>query len=126
VRQKELHLTLGGIAQTATHSIITLASGTPKVKPPSDNAFRAWRIRKLLGIENQDEIAETMSEQLGRQVNQGSVSRWLPQVEAFLSAGGTIPPPTPRAKSAKPMDPGEIDMGERQDGRRGSDKPDNN
>ena len=87
---------------------------TPEVKRPSENAFRAWRLRDLMGISNQTELAEKMTEN-GVPANQGQVSRWLKQVEEYMAAGGVLPKLSKMDKPAA-IDPSKIDLGKRQDG----------
>ena len=82
---------------------------------PVDKAFIAWRLQKFMGITNQTEIAKVMTEQ-GEPASQGTVSRWLQQVEDYQRAGEKMPPlEIDRAIS---VDPAVIDQGPRQDGRR--------
>ena len=88
---------------------------TPEVKRPSENAFKAWRLRDLLGINKQTELAKKMTEK-GVPANQGQVSRWLKQVEEYMAAGGVLPE-LPKMDKPTAIDPSKIDMGERQDGR---------
>ncbi len=86
-------------------------------KRPPDDAFIAWRLRDLKGLKGPTAIAKEMSKQLGREVNQGSVSRWLQKVDAYRKAGGIFPDLSSQIKKPHPIDPADIDMGERQDGR---------
>jgi len=90
-------------------------------KPPSDKAWQAWRVRTLLGINNQTEIAKMMTQQ-GSPATQGQVSRWLQEVDDFLRAGGIAPKldalPADDTADGKPdsFDPAILDMGPRQGG----------
>jgi len=94
----------------------TDASTNLPVAEPPKRAIQAWRIRKLLGIENQAEIAAKMCK-MGAHATQGQVSRWLQQAETFLAAGGVFPELKPSAKKLDIVDPNVLDMGARQDGR---------
>ncbi len=87
---------------------------TPVPRRPSEDAFKAWRLRDITGLKTQQEIADKMSEQLGRTVSQGEVSRWLSQVEKYLKAGNILPDlPAPIAEPQF-IDPALIEMGGRQ------------
>jgi hypothetical protein len=93
----------------------------PSPRPPSDKAWQAWRLSKLLGISKQTEIAAVMVQQ-GTRASQGQVSRWLREIDDFLKAGGIAPKmdglPTDNTPDGKPgsFDPGILDMGPRQGG----------
>jgi len=90
---------------------------TPCPKRPPENAFKAWRLRDLKGPRTQQEIAEKMSDELGRTVSQGEISRWLSQVEKYLKAGNILPDlPAPMGKPQS-IDPAVLDMGARVDHR---------
>jgi hypothetical protein len=86
-------------------------------KRPSENAFKAWRLRDLTGLRTQQEIADEMSKQLGRTVSQGEVSRWLNDVDAYRKAGGIFPDLPGLRGEPQSIDPNLIEMGERQDHR---------
>jgi hypothetical protein len=88
------------------------------LKSPPDAAIKAYRLKWILGVPTQAAISERLSEELGRPVSQGQVSRWLQQAEEFASAGGVLPglPDVP-AKKPMPVDPERLDLGPRQDGR---------
>lgn len=85
------------------------------LKRPSEDALKAWRLRDLTGLKTQQAIADTMTTQLGRKVNQGEVSRWLGQVEAYLKAGNILPALPGIRGEPQPLGPEVLDMGERQD-----------
>lgn len=88
----------------------------PAIKRPAEKAFQAWRLRDLLGISDQTELAKRMIEN-GVPATQRQVSKWLSQVEQYLAAGNVLPPlPTPD-KAPQSIDPDVIVMGARQDGR---------
>lgn len=116
VRQKRFIMNLGERPETATNSILAVDHVESPPRRPSDDAFRAWQIKTLVGVGKQVEIARTMSEELRRKVGQATVSRWLKQVEAFLQCGGVMPGFAVRG-NAKPVDPAVIDQGVRSDRR---------
>ena len=97
------------------------ASGTvgrPRgIRRPCEEALAAWRLRDVTGITNQTKIATMLSEQFKRKIGQGQVSRWLKEVEKYLSDGNVLPPLPPPAPRAGAIDPMYIEMGERQDHR---------
>ena len=86
----------------------------PEIKRPSENAFKAWRLRDLSGTKTQAELAEKMTEN-GIPADQGQVSKWLKQVGVYMAAGGVLPE-LPKIPGVGVVDPHVIDMGERQDG----------
>jgi hypothetical protein len=88
---------------------------TPVPNRPSDLAFQAWRLRDLKGLKGPTAIAEAMTKQLGHKVHQGTVSRYLQQVEAYRKAGGIFPDLSEPAEKPRPIDPALIDMGARVD-----------
>jgi len=106
----------GGNVESDSHSgkPVTLQ---PVPKRPSDNAFIAWRLRDLMGLKTQQQIADAMSEQLGRKVHQGEISRWLDEVDAYRKAGGIFPDLSRLSSQPQSIDPDLIDMGPREDGR---------
>ena len=86
-----------------------------EIKRPSENAFKAWRLRDLFGVNKQAELAAKMTED-GVPADQGTVSRWLKDVREYMAAGGVLPE-LPKMDKPAAIDPSKIDMGERQDGR---------
>jgi hypothetical protein len=87
------------------------------LKEPSKDAIAAYRLNLLTG-KTQTELAQVLTNQLKRPVDQGTVSRWLTQVKAWLDAGNVLPDLTvARERKPAPIDPERIDLGERQDGR---------
>jgi len=82
---------------------------------PPNKAFQAWQLRELLGISNQQEIANKMTEQ-GVPATQGQVSRWLAAVEEWRTAGGVMPELGSLNGKPQSVDPDVLDMGARQDG----------
>jgi hypothetical protein len=88
----------------------------PTLKPPSDEAVKAYRLKWILGVPTQDQIAETLTQELRRRISQGQVSRWLKQAEAFVSAGGVLPEMAGLAcNKLTPIDPARIHLGRRVD-----------
>jgi hypothetical protein len=90
----------------------------PALKPPPDEAVKAYRLKWILGVPKQTEIAKTLSQELGKPVGQGQVSRWLKQAAEFVNAGGVLSDlPGLPSKKPMPVDPERLDLGPRQDGR---------
>jgi hypothetical protein len=88
-----------------------------ELKEPSKDAFAAYRLQVVIGG-TQTNLAARLSEELGRPITQGAVSRWLKDVKAWLEAGNVLPDLTTiRNTKPMPMDPERIDLGERRDGR---------
>jgi len=115
-----LGLSGSGVAQAADRpSGATAKQATlpPAAVPkrPSEDAFKAWRLRDLTGLKTQKKIADAMSEQLGRKVHQGEVSRWLAEVDAYRNAGGIFPDLPGLRSELQSIDPNLIGMGARQD-----------
>jgi hypothetical protein len=91
---------------------------TSVLSPPPDDAVKAYRLKWILGAPRQTEIAKRLTEELGRPISQGQVSRWLSQAEEFVKAGGVLPGlPNPPSKQPKSVDPERLDLGRRKDGR---------
>ena len=87
-----------------------------KGERPTDSAFIAWRLRDFQGLNSQAAIAKVMTEQLGRKVHQGEVSRWLLRVDEYRKAGGIFPDLPSLTEKPRPVDPTIVEMGKRQDG----------
>lgn len=85
------------------------------VKQPTEKALQAWRLQTLLGINDQTELAQKLT-QNGVSATQGQVSRWLKQVKDYLEAGNVLPG-LPTMSKTQTVDPSVIDMGERKDRR---------
>jgi hypothetical protein len=97
-----------------------VVAGDPesKLREPPDEAIKAYRLKWILGAPTQTEIAHRLSQEIGRPISQGQVSRWLKQAEKYVKAGGILPEmPKLPDKQPRPMDPERIDLGPRQDGR---------
>jgi hypothetical protein len=109
-----------GKPATNTSPEATAARAPTKVgKPnmPSDDAIAAFRLSLILPG-SQGEVAAVLSRQLHKPVSQGSISRWLGQVRAWLKAGNILPElPTADRASTTRMDPADIDRGARLDHR---------
>lgn len=93
-----------------------------KIKQPSDDAFKCFRASLVTG-RTQSELAELLSRELRRPVDQPTVSRWLKQVKAWLQAGNVLPDLTADSGArplVSPMDPAKIDRG---DGRKKATRP---
>jgi len=86
-------------------------------KRPSEDAFKAWRLRDLTGLKTQQAIADAMTTQLGRKVHQGEVSRWLKEVDTYRMAGGVFPDLPGLSREPQSLDPAILEMGERMDQR---------
>lgn len=95
-----------------------------KLKEPSDKAIEAYR--QLFGGRNQKQVAQDFY------VDQGTISRWKTGVAQWIAAGHVLPdPPKPITTKPIPMDPAQIDLGQRRDhrsphqrGRHNSDRDD--
>lgn len=99
------------------------AKGTAIKKGPVEPMpymIQAYRLHTLRGGK-QAEVADWMSKELGKPVEQAVVSRWLKRVRKWIEAGNVLPDiPTSNSRPngrAIPMDPGIIDAGQRTDGR---------
>jgi hypothetical protein len=96
---------------------VTRAMPNTKKEPkePSSDAIKAYRLS--IAIEKtQSELADMLAAELGRSIGQGTISRWVKQVKAFLKAGNILPPLPEPCRREAPMDPRKIDLGPRQDG----------
>jgi len=93
-------------------------SHTP-AKEPSKDAIAAYRLYFLQGC-TQSDIAAQLSEELGRAIPQGTVSRRISAVREYIQAGNVLPGlDAPRNKKPTSVDPARLDLGKRQDGRKG-------
>ena len=109
---------LGMTSANATQVAEAGGDRSPSIIRPPDKALIAWRLRDLIGITNQTEIANEMIRK-GHPATQGQVSRWLTHVEKYLSGGNVLPDISVEGLKQKPqaIDPPVIEMGPRQDGR---------
>ncbi|GMU33232.1 MAG: hypothetical protein AMXMBFR20_11040 [Planctomycetia bacterium] len=104
---------------------LNLLGGTAKkkkakvAKMPSQAAIKCYQAWIVKGCPNQKELADFLSNQLGRPISQGSVSRMMSSVSNFMAAGGVLPPVLDKSRSGRtrPFDPKLADMGPRQDHR---------
>lgn len=86
------------------------------INEPSREAFAAYRVHKLLG-KKQTETAEILTREFGFPVSQGQVSRWCTSVAKFVKAGGLLPEAFTKRERVESVDPADIEMGRRMDGR---------
>jgi hypothetical protein len=89
------------------------------LKEPPKEAIALYRYQVATG-KKQTALANDpkLMEALGRQVSQGTISRWLSWVRKWIEAGNVLPPlPEPLNSQPTPLDPERIDLGKRQDGR---------
>ncbi len=94
-------------------------SDLPKAQPPkrpSVKDFQVWEARRVTGITNQTELSTYLTER-GIPIDQGSISRSLTKVEAFINGGGTPPNFSELANKPTIVDPKAIELGKRTDGR---------
>src|SRR5262249_16787745 len=85
-----------------------------QLTPPSDEAIAAYRLCVLKGMKQID-IAAALTQEFKRPVTQGTVSRWIKQAEKWIAAGNILPELGGKANKPSPVDPEQIDLGQRQD-----------
>jgi hypothetical protein len=85
-----------------------------KIKEPSPDALRAYRSLIATG-KTQTELADMLTDKLGRPIDQGTVSRWLKQVKTFFKDGNVLPDLPEPSRRETPMNPRKLDLGARQD-----------
>jgi hypothetical protein len=100
---------------SATQKIDVELFPTKRLRMPSKQAFAAWYLHSI--GKKQVEIAELMQKKLGRLVNQGQVSKWINQVTRYLGDGNPLPQLSEISEIS--IDPSQLDMGRRTDGRTG-------
>jgi hypothetical protein len=91
----------------------TQPSPGARLRKPNKDAMTVYRYWFASGLK-QVELAKdsTLMELLGRSVSQGTISRWLRQVEDWIKAGNVIPDLSESSISKPlPMDPERIDLG---------------
>ena len=98
-----------------------------RVKEPSKRAKQIWQLKTSSEYYQnktmtQSEIAELASRTLGRPISQGSVSKYLRSVNAFIKAGGLLDQVAISPETIT-MEPDRIDMGARADGRARRQRP---
>lgn len=89
------------------------------LKEPKKDAIAVYRYQFATG-KKQTELADdpALMKQLGRKVDQGTISRWLKKVNEWISAGNILAPlPVALDSKPKPMDPRKLDCDKRRDGR---------
>jgi hypothetical protein len=79
---------------------------------PKPEAFLAYAKHVDAGWD-QATVARKLSEELGRPINQGQVSRWVKQVREWREAGNPFPEGIYTPKTI-PTDPSKLDKGPRQ------------
>jgi len=87
------------------------------VRIPSSDAFLAYVLREITGA-TQKQIAKMIAGATGGTTEQGTVSRWLKEVDHWVAQSNHVP--TPDFKligKAISVDPSVIDLGARQDAR---------
>jgi hypothetical protein len=85
---------------------------------PSPDAFLAYYLREIFGF-TQTEIATRIAHATGGTTSQGTISRWLKEVDAWKGANNSIPAPdTAVLHRAFSMDPSILDARARIDGRK--------
>jgi hypothetical protein len=107
------------------HPVASPSGSRPALKKPSKAAmmvYRYWLGSNLLLSERktQKELADdpALMELLGRKIDQGTVSRSIKRVEEWIEAGNVLPDLSePLDSKPSAMDPSQIDLGARQDGR---------
>lgn len=85
-----------------------------RLRKPSDVALAAYRVHIATG-RPQTEIAQALAQQFREPIKQNIVSRYIKQVERYLSAGNVLPDLPKPAKPAKSIDPAKLDLGNRTD-----------
>jgi hypothetical protein len=88
----------------------------PKITEPTKEANQAYQA--YYGTRcSQEKVAEIMTEQLHRKIEQWQVSRWIKQVKQWRSANGLPIDETGKKSTEVAFDPDVLDMGKRTDGR---------
>ena len=84
------------------------ATGRP-LSAPTTEEIKAYLYCRVMGKKQAD-----AADQL--KTNQGTVSRWISKVEAFLKAGGNCPEILNGLNRLQTLDPSVIEFGKRRDG----------
>lgn len=130
----ELRVSAKGKARLAEAELVTPPKPEPAdtqdQRPPARNspdkkpvkqlpkeAFDAYRAVVVAG-QTQAPTAELLSKKYRRPIPQGTVSRWLKEVETFRKCGGVMPPIEASRPTVRPVDPSDLDMGKRTDPRK--------
>jgi len=88
----------------------------PKLQVPDDKMFAAYRLKVVVGVKTQKEIAEMLSKEYRKKIHQGTVSVWLDRAEKWITAGNVMPNLPGLAGEPQSVDPKIINMGARLDG----------
>ncbi|MCY2926825.1 MAG: hypothetical protein NT031_15585 [Planctomycetota bacterium] len=90
----------------------------PRLKEPNALAREAYRLHFVSGF-TQTAIATMMSEEHGRKIVQGQVSKWVNEVREYVEAGNILPDPEVGAERGKVQSkaPRTLDYQEKPDGR---------
>lgn len=93
------------------NDIPAASKGQAATKEPSRKAIQCYRLH--IAGHSQTSIAEMMK------LHQGSVSKWLKQVRAYVEAGNILPalPPTGSKSRSYTADPRKLDYQEKPDGK---------
>lgn len=89
--------------------------GSKPPKAPAEDAIRIYRLWLTTGAK-QEELARLFTQATRRPMDQGTVSRKLTQVHAWIEAGNALPEiglPAPR--STRTVDPNVLDLGANQE-----------
>jgi hypothetical protein len=94
----------------------------PMPKKPSRKAIACFRVHIALGQPSQDQTAQALAKEWGKVVHQGTVSRWVRDVDAWLKAGNVLPDIELADNRGKPKptpaDPSRLELGRRTDHKR--------
>lgn len=108
---------LGSAAGESASSDKKSSETGAKLKRPSDNALKCFRTSLVVEWDTQNDLAKIMTKKLYKTVDQGQVSRWLSQVNAWIEAGNVLPNlPSTKPSRSVAMDPGKLELGARRDG----------
>lgn len=87
------------------------ADSKQKLKQPPDDAIKCYRLFFATGWK-QAQLAEVLSREFHRPIDQPTVSRWIKQVKAWLKTGNVLPDLTADGGAKPkvvPMEPAKID-----------------
>ena len=88
----------------------------PKLNAPSKEMIAAYRLQFFEGYKTQEAIATKLSDEFGKNIHQGQVSRWLRVVTKWIQEGNVLPNIPGLTHEPQSVDPAMLDMGIRQDG----------
>ena len=90
-----------------------------QIKKPSKKAITCYRVHIALGQPAQEQTTAALAKEWGKVVHQGTVSRWLREVDWWLKAGHVFPEIELADNRGKPkplaVDPSKLDLGYRTD-----------